>query len=115
MLAVRCGLLTTHPKTPEGGAGRRSKGRNWPISFVTSRDTGQFQGFTNYTDDRRIEINIPPLTSRGYDDSLKAHELTHVILNARGFVGVFFGEFGQYVAPNVADLFDGARLATINS
>lgn len=84
-------------------------GRNWPIGFVTSSDTRQFLGFTNYTEDRRIEINIPPLTSPDYDDSLKAHELTHVILNARGFAGVFFGEFGQYVAPNVADLFDGAR------
>ena len=62
-------------------------GTNRRIIFETSNSIGNFQGDTTYSEGV-IVIRVPPITSREYDDALKAHELTHIILNARGFAGV---------------------------
>src|SRR5689334_9993256 len=83
-------------------------GKSRQNSFKTT-EIRQFQGSTNYTEDGRIEIHVPPPVSADYDDAVMAHELMHVILNARGFAGVIInGQFERYFAPNVMLLFGPA-------
>ena len=81
-------------------------GTHRPITFETSTDLRGLQGATNYTDDGRIVIKIPPASSPEYDDALKAHELTHVILNARGFAGV-----GLAADPKAGAVFVGTDIS----
>jgi hypothetical protein len=83
-------------------------GKNRPISFKTT-EIGKLQGYTNYPDDGHIEIHIPPPISPDYDDAILAHELIHVILNARGFAGVIVnGQFERYLGRNARALFGAA-------
>jgi hypothetical protein len=79
--SLRIQKLLKEARAAEATAGNRS------ITFETTTDLEGLQGGTNYSDGR-IVIKIPPASSPEYDDALKAHELTHVILNARGFAGV---------------------------
>ena len=88
----------------EAQAAEAKAGTNRPISFVTSTDIGSFQGDTTY--DGQIVIRVPPASAPEYDDALKAHELTHVILNARGFAGV-----GLAADPNARAAFVGTGIS----
>jgi hypothetical protein len=97
----------------EARAAEAKYGKNRPISFKTT-EIGQFQGFSDLTKDDRIEIHIPPRIAPDYDDAILAHELMHVILNARGFAGAIDkGEFEPYLAPNARALFGTSYTAAM--
>src|SRR5438067_13904269 len=82
----------------EVNAAKEQAGEHRKIILVTEPATF-LEGNVSYNSE--IVVTLPPPNgSQDYDYAIKAHELFHIILNSRGFVGIGFSP-----APNAANLF----------